>query len=130
MTILNRDSGYVQGYVVHINAFPEKDDLFKKPQVVASKILKRRNEASYDNFKEFKEDSKTVVFLWNLFLRARIKWGNSFCLQCFFARSESGVKRKISAHVVACLMDVSKIKRTSNQGSQTFYRIKELQRKI
>ena len=52
--MVNMDSGYLRGYVVDINVFSEKDDLFMMSQAefseVASKIFKRNN-ASYDNFK-------------------------------------------------------------------------------
>ena len=97
-TMVNLDSGYVRGYVVDINVFPEKDDLFKLPQAefsdVASKIFKRRNNASYESFKEFKEDLKKFVFVESVF-ESKDQMGEFFfACSYFFARTESGVKGK------------------------------------
>ena len=123
-TMVNLDSGYVRGYVVDINVFPEKEDLFKLTQAefadVASKIFKRRNNASYESFEEFKEDLKKVVFVESVFESKDQAGEFFFACSCFFMRTESGVKGKTCAHVVACLMDVGKIKRTSNKGISNF----------
>ena len=97
-TMVNHDSGYVRGYVVDINVFPEKDDLFKLPQAefadVASKIFKRRNNASYESFKEFNKDLKKVVFKESVFENKDQMGEFFFACSCFFTRTELGVKGK------------------------------------
>ena len=63
-TLIKNDSGVVRGYVVESTIFPLKEELFASQQkefaALGQDIHTRRNNIGYDNFDQFKSDSKSV----------------------------------------------------------------------
>ena len=66
-TLIKHDSGVVRGYVVESTIFPLKEELFASQQkefaALGQDIHTRRNNIGYDNFDQFKSDSKSVAFV-------------------------------------------------------------------
>ena len=70
-TLIKHDSGVVRGYVVESTIFPLKEELFASQQkefaALGQDIHARRNNIGYDNFDQFKSDSKSVAFVETVF---------------------------------------------------------------
>ena len=99
-TIIKQDSGILTGQVTKITAVPSDEKAYESVEDFkhdAYDIFKRKSDLDYDNFDQFKSDSKSLHF---------IEWVQiTKDTNCFVCSCEVSMKGKECLHTLAILLN-------------------------